>query len=244
MPESTPDARFPTTNWGRVAAAGDPDGDGRGPRAALAELCAAYWYPIYALIRRRGHDPDNALDLTQEFFARLLERGTIAAADRARGRFRGLLAADCTFFLADRRDRDGAAKRGGRVAILSIDAADAEARYRLEPIDGLTPERLFDRAWALSLLDTVLSRLRGEYEIDGKGELFERLRSYLAGDADAPTYKAMAESLGSTEAAVEAAARRLRRRFRDALRQAIAATLDEGGDPDEEIRDLFAALRG
>src|SRR5206468_1414807 len=137
---------FPTTRWSRVVAAGDPaEPDSR---AALAELCAAYWYPIYALIRRLGHPAEEARDLAQDYFARLLEKGTLAAADRNRGRFRAFLKADCGFFLADRRDRDAALKRGGGRAAISFDALDAEARYHAEPADATTPERLFDRAWA------------------------------------------------------------------------------------------------
>src|SRR5205814_9814480 len=128
-------------------------------RAALAELCAAYWYPIYALIRRRGHPPEEARDLAQDYFARLLEKGTLAAADRDRGRFRAFLKTDCGFFLADRRDRNAALKRGGGRATVSFDALDAEVRYRAEPADATTPERLFDRAWALTLLEGVLDRL-------------------------------------------------------------------------------------
>ena len=232
--DSNPRADFPTTQWSRVARAGDP--------SALAELCAAYWYPIYALIRRKGHLADQALDLTQGYFAQLIEKGTITFADPARGRFRAFLRTDCGYFLADRRDHDRAAKRGGRVAIVSIDAADAETRYRLEPVDNVTPERLFDRAWALTLLDSVFRGLRREYESAGKAALFDRLRGVLSGDSDPPSYPAIAAELGMTADAVESASRRLRKRYREALRQAISATLDDPADLDDEIRNLFAAL--
>jgi len=235
-------APFPTTRWSRVVAAGDPAAPES--RAALAELCAAYWYPIYALIRRRGHPAEDSRDLAQDYFARLLEKGTLAAADRGRGRFRAFLKTDCGFFLADRRDRDAALKRGGGRATVSFDALDAEARYRAEPADATTPERLFDRAWALTLLEGVLDGLAAEHAEAGRGAWFERLRGVLTGGPGALPYAEVAAQLGTTEAAVQQAVRRLRKRYRDALRGRIAATLDT---PDEaaiegEVRDLFAAL--
>ncbi len=235
-------AGFPTTHWSRVAAAGDaghPDA-----RAALAELCAAYWYPVYALIRRRGHGPEAAADLAQDYFARLLEKGTLAAADPARGRFRSFLRADCGFFLADARDRRDRLKRGGGVAPVSIDARDAEDRYRVEPADDLTPERLFDRAWAVALLDRAMARLAAEYAASGRSALFERLEPALSPRPDAEPYAAIAARLGMTEAAVQQAASRLRKRYRAALREEVGATLRDPDGPavEEEIRDLFAAL--
>ena len=164
------------------------------------------------------------------------------AADPALGRFRAFLRTDCGYFLADRRDHGRAAKRGGCVTIVSIDTADAESRYRLEPADNVTPDLLFDRAWALTLLDSVFSGLRREYESAGKVALFDRLRGVLSGDPDSPSYPAIAAELGTTADAVEAASRRLRKRYRAALRAAIAATLDDPADLDDEIRNLFAAL--
>ena len=163
----TPEARFPTTCWSRVARAADPVNPEA--RAALAELCASYWYPIYALVRRKGHGPDDALDLTQEYFARLLEKGVLAAADPGKGRFRAFLRTDCGFFLADARDRRGRLKRGGGAVVLSIDAAGAEGRYHVEPAGGLTPEQLFDRAWAMAMLDRTLALLADEYARTGRG---------------------------------------------------------------------------
>src|SRR5262245_25537703 len=158
-------ARFPTTHWSRIVAAGEPDV----PLAheAMAELCRAYWFPLYAYIRRRGHDPDRALDLTQDLFVRLLEKGVVASADPARGRFRSFLRAVCADFLANRRDRENALKRGGG-AILPIDPDEAEGRYAREPAHELTPERIFDRTWALTLLGRVLERLREEYHAAGQ----------------------------------------------------------------------------
>lgn len=233
-------ARFPTTQWSRVISAGDPDAPQA--RESLAELCNAYWYPLYAYIRRRGHDPELARDLTQDFFARALEKGLLAEADPARGRFRSFLRTVCAHFLSNRRDWEHARKRGGGRAVLSIDADGAEGQYARELADGLTPERIFDRSWALTLLGRVLDRLGREYDEAGKGAAFEALRGLLDGDAAAPSYAAVAARLGTTEGAARVAAHRLRRRYGDLLRQEIAATLADPAQVDDEIQDLFAAL--
>jgi RNA polymerase sigma-70 factor (ECF subfamily) len=235
-------ARFPTTQWSRVVSAGDPDSSAA--RESLAELCGAYWYPLYAFIRRRGHDPERAADLTQDFFARILEKHLLAEADPARGRFRSFLRAVCADFLANRHDWEHAQKRGGGRIALPIDAADAEGQYARELADELTPERIFDRSWALTLLGRVLERLGREYDEAGKAATFAALRDALAGDADAPSHAAVAARLGSTEGAVRVAAHRLRRRYGELLRQEIAATLADPAQVDDEIRDLFAALGG
>jgi RNA polymerase sigma-70 factor (ECF subfamily) len=243
MAEPTPSAaRFPTTRWSRVlAAAGRSEPDAG---AALAELCAAYWYPVYALIRRSGHDPDAAADLAQDYFTHLLEKGTLAAADPSKGRFRAFLRTDCTFFLADARDRAARLKRGGGVTPISIDARDAEGRYLVEPADELTPERLFDRAWAEALLDRALARLAAEYAGSGRAALFARLEPTLMPGPHAEPYAAIAERLGITEAAVQQAAHRLRRRYRARLREEAAATLHEPDEAavEDEIRELIASL--
>jgi RNA polymerase sigma-70 factor (ECF subfamily) len=233
-------ARFPTTCWSRVAAAGGrvtPEA-----REALAALCAAYWYPLYAFIRRHGFDPERARDLTQDYFARLLDRGTVAAADPLRGRFRSFLLADCTRFLADYRGRDRAAKRGGRAAPLSIDARDAEGRYRREPAHDRTPERLFERAWALALLEGVFARLRDEYDRSGRGAVFDAVKVTLTDGPRAVPHAELARRLGTTAGAVQVAVHRLRRRYRDLVREAIAATVADPAEVEAEIRDLFAAL--
>ena len=240
MAGEPPAARFPTTCWSRVVAARDratPQA-----REALGVLCGAYWYPLYAFIRRRGHGPDDALDLTQGYFARLLGRSTVAAADPGRGRFRSFLLADCTRFLADRREHDRAAKRGGGVAPVSIDARNAEGRYLREPAHGRTPERSFERDWALSLLDGVLARLRREYEGSGRGVAFEALKVVLTEGPRTVPQADLARRLGTTEVAVQVAVHRLRRRYRDLVREAIAATVDDPEEVEDEIRDLFAAL--
>jgi len=243
MAEPTPPAaRFPTTRWSRVlAAAGRSEPDAG---AALAELCAAYWYPVYALIRRRGHDPDAAADLAQDYFAHLLEKGTLAAADPSKGRFRAFLRTDCGFFLADARDRAARLKRGGGVTPISIDARDAEGRYLVEPADTLTAERLFDRAWAEALLERALARLAAEYAGSGRAALFAQLEPALMPGPHAEPYAAIAGRLGMTEAAVQQAASRLRRRYRARLREEAAATLHEPDEAavEDEIRDLIASL--
>ena len=242
--ESHKPSGFPTTRWSRIARAGAPDE--AKARAALAELCEAYWYPIYALVRRRGHAESDALDLTQEYFARLLENPVFAAADPARGRFRGFLRTDCGYFLAGVRDRDRAQKRGGDQKAVSIDTRDAEGRYLSEPADDLTPDRLFDRAWGLTLLGRALDRLAAQYLATGRAQLFERLQGVLAGDSRTLPYAEIARDLGLTEAAVQQAASRLRKRYRQTLRDEIAGTLDDPTEEaiESEIRDLFDALAG
>ena len=234
--------QFPTTTWGRVVEAvggGSPES-----REALEELCRAYWYPIYAFIRRRGHGPDEALDLAQAYFTRLLERGTLAAADPERGRFRGFLRADCGFFLADARDRDRALKRGGGVGPLSIDARDAEGRYLVEPAVGETAERLFDRAWALALIARAIAEVAREHSDPPRSALFARLKIVLTEGPRAVPHASIAADLGMSVAAVESASRRLRKRFAEAVRSEIAATLEGGSvaEVEEEIRALFEAL--
>jgi len=235
--DSNPQADFPTTHWSRVARAGDP--------TALAELCAAYWYPIYALIRRMGHTAAESADLTQDYFARLIEKGVVGSADQGKGRFRSFLRTDCGFFLADQHDRKRTIKRGGRLELLSIDVSDAEGRYRFEPVDdGLTPDRLFDRAYALRLLDRVLGTVECEFVEAGNASLFHQLRFILTDGPGAVSYAAIASSLGKTEAAIQQAASRLRKRYRAVLREQIAATLVDPTESavDDEIRDLFSAL--
>lgn len=223
-----------------MISAGDPDAPQA--RESLAELCTAYWYPLYAYIRRRGHNPEQAKDLTQDFFARILEKGLLAEADPARGRFRSFLRTVCVHFLANRRDWEQARKRGGGRTIVPIDAVGAEGQYARELADGLTPERIFDRSWAITLLGRVLEQLGREYDEAGRSAIFEALRDMLDGDPEASSYAAVAARLGTTEGAARVAALRLRRRYGELVRQEIAATLADPAQVDEEIRDLFAAL--
>ncbi len=238
--DSPSPGRFPTTRWSRVIMAGDADAPLA--RESLGELCNAYWYPLYAYIRRRGYGPEQARDLTQDFFARVLEKGLLAEADPSRGRFRSFLRTVCTHFLANRRDREQARKRGGGRTTVPIDANTAEGRYALELADRLTPERIFDRSWALTLLGRVLDQLGQEYDEAGKAATFEALRGMLDGDPESSTYAAVADRLGTTEGAARVAAHRLRRRYGELLRREIASTLAEPAEVDDEIRDLFAAL--
>jgi RNA polymerase sigma-70 factor (ECF subfamily) len=239
-PISQGPGRFATTHWSLVVAAQDLAAPQA--RAALAELCRAYWYPLYAFIRRQGHDADQAQDLTQEFFARLLEKDGLASVDQAKGRFRSFLLASCRHFLANERDRARTLKRGGDCQFVPIDFQDADGRYGREPGHHETPERLFERRWALALLEQVLARLRSEYEAGGKGRLFERLKGHLTGDSDREQHGQAGAELGLSPGAVKVAVHRLRRRYRDLLREEIARTVDDPDQVEAEIRDLFAAL--
>jgi RNA polymerase sigma-70 factor (ECF subfamily) len=233
-------ARFATTRWSLIVAAREVDT----PRAreALAELCRTYWFPLYAFIRRQGFAWDQAQDLTQEFFARLLERDGLARADQARGRFRSFLLAACAHFLSNERDRAQALKRGGGRTFLPIDFRVAEERYLCEPAHDLTAEKLFERRWALSLLELVLARLRKEYQDAAKGPLFDALKGYLLHEPGGPGYRDAAEWLGLTEGTVKISVHRLRKRYRELLREEIERTVEDPGEVEEEIRSLFRAL--
>jgi DNA-directed RNA polymerase specialized sigma24 family protein len=240
MSEPSPASRFPTTCWSRVVAAGDAADPAA--RAALEGLCRDYWFPLYAFVRRRDHPPDAAEDLVQGFLADLLERGDLAGLDRSEGRFRSFLRASCAHYLANRRDHDRAQKRGGGRAIVPLDRPGAEGRYAREPAHGLTPERLFERQWALTLLERVLARLEAEAAAAGKDALFARLRPALQGDGLAPSSHAIAAELGLSAGAVRVAAHRLRDRYRALLREEVARTTDDPAAVDQEIADLLAAL--
>ena len=242
MSEDPSAARFPTTCWGRILQAGDPAAPES--RAALEGLCRDYWYPLYAFVRHKGHDPHTAQDLVQGFFAALLEKEVLATIDRSKGRFRSFLMAACTHYLANQRDHDRALKRGGGWAPISIEAREAEGRYRREPSHELTPERLFERRWATTLLDLVLGRLEAELDAAGKGHLFAVLGPSLVGKAEKVVSARVAAELGCSEGAARTAAHRLRARFRDLLREEIARTVDDPADLEQEIRDLLAALAG
>jgi len=231
---------FGTTHWSLILAArdrGTPQAD-----EALAALCAAYWYPLYAFIRRRGHDPDRAADLTQGFFARLLEKDYLASVDPSKGRFRAFLLAACKHFLANAHDQEVALKRGGGRRPVSIDRRDAEGRYICEPAHDLTPERLFERRWALTLLDRALDQVGREFHRGGKGVLYHRLKVVLTGAEGAAPYARLGAELGMTEAAVKKAVQRLRQRYREVLRELVAETVDEPDQVDDEILALFAIL--
>jgi len=231
---------FATTHWSIIAAARDPAAPEA--REALATLCAAYWYPLYVFIRRQGYSADEARDLTQGFFTAVLEKQALAVADPARGKFRSFLLTVCKHYLSHERHRARAQKRGGGRRTVSLDFGDAEARYAREPTHTLTPDKLFARRWAMTLLDQVLCRLRDEFAARGKAALFDCLRVFLLGEKNALPHARAAADLGMTEGAVKAAAHRLRGRFRELVREEIAQTVDRTEDIEEEIRELFGAL--
>jgi RNA polymerase sigma-70 factor (ECF subfamily) len=234
------DTPFLTTRWSMVAAAGragTPEA-----RAALSELCSTYWYPLYAYVRRRGHGHDDAHDLTQAFFARVLEKNVVNAADPARGRFRAFLLGSLKNFLANEWDREHAQKRGGGTATLSLDFEYADERFSREPASPLTPEMEYERNWALTVLDRAIARLRGEYERRGKERLFETLRPALVASDEEGSRAEMGAALGMSEGAVKVALHRMRAAFREALRQELADIVGPGGDPEDELRNLITAL--
>jgi len=233
---------FATTRWSLVLAAGrDSTGSAS---AALSELCELYWRPVYAFARRQGHDVQDAEDLTQAFFTRLLEKHVVQAADPQRGRFRSFLLASFKHFVANERDRAHAQKRGSGKVMVGLDFESAEARYAAEPADTLTPEAVFERQWALAILDRVLATLRDECVNAGKADIFDRVRDLLGGDRSPGGYAAIAESLGTTEGAVKVNVHRLRRRYRDLLRAEIEATVSNSSEIDEELGFLMSAISG
>jgi RNA polymerase sigma factor (sigma-70 family) len=239
-PSSAGGDRFMTTHWSLVLAASDGE-DSRG-RESLARLCQVYWYPLYAFVRRHGHGSHDAQDLTQEFFVRLLEKDYLGDVDRSKGKFRSFLLASLKHFLSKEWARAKTLKRGGGRALISLDALSAEDAYRREPEDHATPEKLFERRWALTLLDQVLTRLSREYESAGKQALFEQLQGCLTGDSRLLPYSELADKLDMTEGAVKVVVHRLRQRYRGALREEIAQTVASPAEIDDEIRHLFSAL--
>ncbi|GAC1335095.1 MAG: sigma factor [Isosphaeraceae bacterium] len=232
---------FATTHWGVVLAARDRTGPGA--RAALEQLCSSYWYPVYAFVRSKGNSPDEAQDLVQGFFARLLEKDDLLVVDPAKGRFRSFLMASCSHFLANQRDRERRLKRGGGRQPVTIDTFEAESRYRREPADERTPERIYMRRWASTLIERVLDRLGNEMAALGKSSLFETLKPLLIGD-DAVSYRRQGAMIGLGEGAARVAVHRMRTRYREILREEVGRTVDDPADVDQEIRGLFDALSG
>jgi RNA polymerase sigma factor (sigma-70 family) len=233
---------FVTTHWSRVLAVSGEDTTQA--REALEQLCRTYWYPLYAYVRRRGSSPQDAQDLTQTFFARLLERRWISRAEPERGRFRTFLLTALSRFLADEWDKARAQKRGGGVTFVPVQLESAETRYGCEPADRSTPEQCYERSWALTLLETVLHRLRDEYKQEGNGELFAALNSTLIGGSESQPYADLARRLETNEGAVKVAVHRMRKRYRLLLRAEIAQTLDADEDLEEELRHLQIVLGG
>jgi RNA polymerase sigma factor (sigma-70 family) len=235
-----PESAFATTHWSIVLAAGEKAGETA--RAALSTLCERYWYPLYAYVRRHGCQPDDAADLTQAFFARLIEKNVVAHADPQRGRFRTYLLASLKHFLANEWDREKALKRGGGLKPISLDVARAEDSYRLASARIATPEELFERYWALTLLECVLQDLRAQYTREGKAQLFDRLKGFLTGAAPDASYAQAGAVMSMSEGAVKVATHRLRKRYRNLLRQHISQTVATENEIDQEIRELFVAL--
>ena len=233
---------FTTTHWSLVLNARDLSS----PQAteALEKLCRTYWYPLYAYVRRQGEDEESAKDLTQEFFARLLEKNYLAQVQREKGKFRSFLLAALKHFLADERDKARAQKRGGGQRIISLDDTTCEHRYRLEPVDAMDAEKLFERRWALTLLEQARARVREEYLKAGKAELYDRLNALESRDQNAPSYAQLAAELELTESAVKSACFRMRRRYRELVREEVANTLDNPAEVDAEITYLISVISG
>lgn len=233
-------SRFATTHWSVVRAAGKTSSPHY--KEALGTLCRTYWFPLYAFLRRQGHNSNQAEEYTQAFFARLLEKRGLRLADSKRGKFRSFLLASLKNFLADERDRARAQKRGGGRKVLSLDFENAESQYTLQPAQQLDPEKLFERSWALTVLERTMVRLQDESGSTKKRRAFDHLKVYLTADKESIPYREVADKLKMTEGAVKVAVHRLRHRYRELLRDEIAQTVATEEQIDEEIRDLFAAL--
>jgi RNA polymerase sigma factor (sigma-70 family) len=242
MPLSSGNANFNTTRWSLVvAAAKSPSPQAR---AALEELCGSYWYSVYVFVRRRGKQADDARDLTQEFFARLLEKDYLESADRERGRFRTFLLTAVSHFLSNEQERACAQKRGGGQPIFSLDFERGEERYQHEPADHWTAEKIFDRRWALTLLDQAVAALKQEFADSEKAALFAELKVFLTGDSGTLSYEVSAERLNMSPGAVKVAVHRLRQKYRETLRQLVAQTVAGDEDIEGELHVLLSALRG
>ena len=231
-------SQFPTTRWTLVVAAGDPHR--KEANSALVSLCENYWYPLYAYLRRRGYPADQAQDLTQQFFMRVLEGRYLDRADPEKGRFRAFILTSLKFFVGDKEDRHRAQKRGGAV-LVPLEFSSCEERYQREPAHDETPERIFERRWALSVLDRVVERLRDEFVQHGHLEHFERLKVFLLGQSDTP-YAALAREMNTSEGALKVAIHRLRKRYRELFHLEIADTVADPAEVESELRFLAAVL--
>lgn len=232
--------QFATTHWSVVLAAEGPDS--RQAAEALEKLCRLYWYPLYAYVRRSGHSPQDAQDLTQEFFARLIAKHYLADADPERGKFRWFLLSAVKRFLLNEREHALTARRGGRHPHLPFDGERAAERYRLDAADLCSPDKLYDRAWASSLIQAAYLRLEEEYTLEGKRSLFEHLRVFLSGDKAEQTQAEVGAVMGLSEGTVRVTVHRLRRRYQDLLREEVAQTVRTRAEVEEELRYLRAVL--
>jgi RNA polymerase sigma-70 factor (ECF subfamily) len=233
---------FHTTHWTVVFAA--QDRDGKGASEALAELCSAYWYPLYAFVRRQGSTAHEAEDLTQEFFRRFLERRALEVVRPDAGKFRSFLLACLKNFLANERLRAQTLRRGGAYQILPLDSGDAETRYTLEPADQRTPEAIFERRWAFTVLERTMAQLRREYSSDEKRALFDALQGFLPSGQEALSRAEVAAKRGVSAGAIDVAVHRLRQRFGALLREQVARTVSSEAEVEEEIRYLISVLSG
>ncbi len=242
MPDegTVPSPAFATTRWTLVLAAGDRHSETG--RQALEQLCRAYWYPLYAFVRRRGCDPHTAQDLTQGFFARLLEGDRLSGVSREGGKFRSYLLAAFRHYLTNEHSRETSQKRGGGRSPISLEEAAAEDRYLREPADEASPDRLYDRQWARTLMEQALQRLADEQSATGKEGVFATLRVYLGRDPEAGEYAGVALGLGMAPGTVAVQVHRLRERYRMHVRAAVADTVDSPLEIDQEMRHLLAAL--
>jgi RNA polymerase sigma factor (sigma-70 family) len=235
-------AWFTTTHWSIVINAQDPASPQAGQ--ALEKLCRAYWYPLYAFVRRQGRDEATAKDLTQGFFAKLLEKNYLAGVCPEKGRFRNFLLASVKHFISDEWDKARALKRGGGQTIVSLDETTGEDRYRQEPVEAMDAEKLYERRWALTLLEQARARLEQEFRIAGKAALYERLQPFESGDNDTPAYAEVAPALGLSESGLRTAVHRMRRRYQELVRQEVAQTVSSPAEVDEEIRYLIRVISG
>lgn len=233
-------AKVPTTQWSQVVAA--QGGSDTEARRALESLCQTYWQPLYAYIRHQGHDPEEASDLTQAYFTEFLEKDFLADVDPEKGRFRSFLLVSLRHFLSHQRSRNRAVKRGGGTLTLSLDTDAAELRYLREPTAGRTPEEVFERRWALTVLGRALASLRHEAKSEDRRRSFEALKPFLTGEGPARPYREVAEELGMSEMAARKATHRLRRRFGQVLREEIAETVADEETIDDEVRHLLTIL--
>lgn len=233
-------AQFSATSWTNLLMA--RQGDGQQSEAALEKLCRSYWYPLYAHVRRRGFDADQAQDLTQDFFFRILRENYLGSVDRTKGKFRSFLLAALDHFLLDQRKRANALKRGGGQIIISLDEEDAEGRFQNEPSVEMSAEKLFTRQWFLTLYEQVLAQLREEFIRSKKGEQFEVLRVFLTDDTGFRDYAAPAAQLGMSTNAVAVAVHRMRDRCRELMYAEIARTVASPDELESEVRHLLATL--
>ena len=231
---------FPTTHWSVVLSAADSSSPGA--QEALEKLCRSYWFPLYAFVRRQGYGPEDAQDLTQEFFARFLAKESVRLADRERGKFRSFLLISLKHFLVNERARARTTKRGGGTTQIPLDQLTAENLYSRELAHEMTPETIYERSWALAVLDQVRARVAAEYAADGKTERFAQLENFLPGEKSELTYAEAASRLGVAEGTVKSDVHRLKRRFRELLRAEIAQTVASPADINEELRHLISVV--